>query len=58
MAKIYAPKLTEAQYFHVMNAMNSYGVDVNEKAEETLLEGNVNLHNQTLEALNKAQEEK
>ena len=56
MARYYTPKLTEAQYFHVLDAMENYGVDVYNEAEDTLLEGTVKLHERTTEALMKAQE--
>ena len=58
MVKIYSPKLTEAQYFHVLDAMGNHGVDVYEEAENSLLEGTVKLHERTNEALMKAQEKK
>ena len=58
MAKYYTPKLTEAQYFHVIDAMGNHGVDVYEEAESSLLEGTVKLHERTLEALMKAQKKK
>tara|TARA_R110000796_G_C14214882_1_gene393764 strand:+ start:139 stop:294 length:156 start_codon:yes stop_codon:yes gene_type:complete len=50
MVKIYSPKLTEAQYFHVMEAMRSYGYDAMQCIET---EG---LHKRTEEALMKAQD--
>tara|TARA_R110001583_G_scaffold17740_1_gene71584 strand:+ start:541 stop:714 length:174 start_codon:yes stop_codon:yes gene_type:complete len=56
MVKIYSPKLTEAQYFHVMDAMGNHEVDVYEEAENSLLEGTVKLHERTKEALMKAQD--
>ena len=49
MVKIYSPRLTEAQYFHVMDAMGNHEVDVYE-------EGTVKLHERTKEALMKAQD--
>tara|TARA_R110001606_G_scaffold123395_1_gene256634 strand:- start:879 stop:1052 length:174 start_codon:yes stop_codon:yes gene_type:complete len=56
MVKIYSPKLTEAQYFHVMDAMGNHEIDVYEEAENSLLEGTVKLHERTKEALMKAQD--
>ena len=56
MVKIYSPKLTEAQYFHVLDAMGNHGVNVYEEAENSLLEGTVKLHERTKEALMKAQD--
>ena len=55
MAKYYTPKLTEAQYFHVMEAMDCYGVDVYEGYMGKQLE---KLHERTKQALMKAQEKK
>ena len=52
MAKYYTPKLTKAQYDHVMEAMQSYGYDAMQCIET---EG---LHKRTLEALMKEQEKK
>jgi hypothetical protein len=57
MARYYTPKLTEAQYFHVLDAMINYGfVDGPYCLEDTLLEGTVKLHERTLETLMEAQE--
>ena len=56
MAKYYTPKLTEAQYFHVLNAMNCYGYDVSDNAEQANDKRQLRLHEQTEEALMKAQE--
>ena len=56
MVKIYSPRLTEAQYFHVMDAMGNPEIDVYEEAENSLLEGTVKLHERTKEALMKAQD--
>ena len=56
MARYYTPKLTEAQYFHVLDAMGKYGVDVYNEADDTLLEGTVKLHERTLETLMEAKE--
>jgi len=56
MARYYTPKLTEAQYFHVLDAMEHYGVDVYNEAENSLLEGTVKLHERTLETLMEAKE--
>lgn len=55
MAKYYTPKLTEAQYFHVLDAMDCYGTDINEGYLKEQLE---KLHERTHEALMKAQEKK
>ena len=60
MAKYYTIKLTEAQYNHVLYAMNSYEQDLFEEArmlekEET---SQTKLHERTEEALRKAQERK
>tara|TARA_R100000655_G_scaffold28068_3_gene57020 strand:- start:3908 stop:4084 length:177 start_codon:yes stop_codon:yes gene_type:complete len=52
MAKYYTPKLTEAQYFHVMEAMDCYGTDIyNHEGEPE-----IKLHERTNKALMKAQE--
>ena len=56
MARYYTPKLTEAQYFHVLDAMGNHGVNVYEEAENSLLEGTVKLHERTLETLMEAKE--
>ena len=58
MAKYYTPKLTEAQYFHVLNAMNCYGYDISDNAEDTGDVATLRLHERTEEALMKAQEKK
>ena len=55
MAKYYTLKLTKAQYFHVLDAMGSYGTDVYEGYLGKKLE---KLHERTEEALMKAQEKK
>jgi len=55
MAKYYTPKLTEAQYFHVMDAMRNHGVDVYEEAEATGWTKGIKLHERTEAALMKAQ---
>jgi len=55
MTKYYTPKLTEAQYFHVLAAMDCYGTDINEGYLKAQLE---KLHERTNEALMKAQEKK
>ena len=56
MVKYYTLKLTEAQYFHVLDAMDCYYGGVQNDADDTLLEGTVKLHERTREALMKAQE--
>ena len=56
MARYYTPQLTEAQYFHVLDAMDCYYGDVQNDADDTLLEGTVKLHERTLETLMEAQE--
>jgi len=56
MARYYTPKLTEAQYFHVLDAMINYGKDVYNEAEDTLLEGTAKLHERTLETLMEAKD--
>jgi len=56
MAKYYTPKLTEAQYFHVLLAMNLYGTTVYEEAEGTEYTSETKLHERTNKALMKAQE--
>lgn len=53
MTKYYTPKLTEAQYFHVLDAMGSYATDINEGYLQEQLE---KLHERTTQALMKAQE--
>jgi len=55
MAKYYTIKLTEAQYFHVLDAMGCYGVDIYEGYLGKQLE---KLHERTRESLFKAQEKK
>ena len=55
MTKYYTLKLTEAQYFHVLSAMDCYGTDINEGYLQAQLE---KLHERTTEALMKAQEKK
>ena len=50
MTKYYTPKLTEAQYFHVLDAMLCYGSEQdNDKSQ-------LRLHERTEQALMKAQE--
>ena len=56
MARYYSPKLTEAQYIHVLDAMINYGKDVYNEAEDTLLEGTAKLHERTLKTLMETQE--
>ena len=58
MAKYYTPKLTEAQYFHVLAAMDSYGVDCLNAFEDMGMKSLYTLHERTEEALMKAQEKK
>ena len=58
MAKYYTLKLTEAQYFHVIDAMINHGQDVYNEAEDTLLEGTARLHERTLKTLMETQEKK
>jgi len=58
MAKYYTLKLTEAQYDHVLDAMNCYSCDVYDNAESTGDQATARLHERTLEALMKAQEKK
>ena len=58
MAKYYTPKLTEAQYFHVLLAMNLYGTTIHDEAEGTEYTSEIKLHERTEEALMKAQEKK
>jgi len=55
MTKYYTLKLTEAQYFHVLDAMGCYGVDIYEGYLGKQLE---KLHERTRESLFKAQEKK
>ena len=56
MAKYYTPKLTEAQYFHVLTAMSEQGrIEYNQFEESGLTKG-IKLHERTEEALMKAQE--
>ena len=56
MAQYYRPKLTEAQYFHVLLAMSEQGrIEYNE-FESTGLTKGIKLHERTEEALIKAQE--
>jgi len=52
MTKYYTVKLTEDQYPHVMQAMNSYFYDVSDYEGEP----EITLHKQTEQALTKAQE--
>ena len=52
MAKYYTPKLTKAQYFHVLMAMDVYGMEITEGYLKAQLE---KLHERTNEALMKAQ---
>ena len=56
MAKYYTPKLTEAQYFHVLYAMDDFGNFVYENADTTGYISQKNLHDRTEKALMKAQE--
>ncbi len=56
MAKYYTVKLTEAQYLHVLLAMNLYGTTVHEEAEGTEYTREIKLHERTNAALMKAQE--
>ena len=58
MTKYYTPKLTKAQYRHVLSAMNCYGYDVYDNAEDTGDQKTARLHERTEEALRKAQEKK
>lgn len=58
MAKYYTVKLTEAQYFHVLNAMLCYGYDVYDIAEQDNDKRQVRLHERADKALMKAQEKK
>lgn len=55
MTKYYTVKLTEAQYNHVLDAMNCYGVDVYDNAEDTGDQATARLHERTEAALMKAQ---
>ena len=55
MAQYYTPKLTEAQYLHVLDAMGCYGTDIYEGYLGKKLE---QLHERTTEVLMKAQERK
>ena len=52
MAKYYTVKLTEDQYSHVWYAMNNYISDIHDYEGET----EIKLHEQTEQALTKAQE--
>tara|TARA_R100000234_G_scaffold117686_2_gene96598 strand:- start:18399 stop:18572 length:174 start_codon:yes stop_codon:yes gene_type:complete len=56
MAKYYTPKLTKSQFFHVLRAMDSYGYDVLDNAEFGNDKSELRLHEQTNEALMKAEE--
>ena len=56
MAKYYTPKLTEAQYFHVLNAMTEQGRIEQDEFEATGSTKGIKLHERTNEALMKAQE--
>ena len=56
MTKYYTPKLTEAQYFHVLDAMLYYGYDVSAIAEQDNDKSQLRLHERTEQALMKAQE--
>ena len=56
MAQYYRQKLTEAQYFHVLLAMDSYGYDVSDNAEFSNDKSELRLHEQTNKALMKAEE--
>ena len=58
MAKYYTIKLTEAQYFHVLDAMSCYGYDVSDNAEFDTDKRQLRLHERTRESLFKAQEKK
>ena len=58
MAKYYTPKLTEAQYLHVLNAMTEQGRSEYDEFEATGLTKGMKLHERTEEALMKAQEKK
>ena len=58
MAKYYTPKLTEAQYDHVLDAMREYGGIVYDEAEACGYKSQVKLHERTEAALMKAQEKK
>ena len=58
MAKYYTPKLTEAQYLHVLNAMTEQGRIEYDEFEATGLTKGMKLHERTEEALMKAQEKK
>tara|TARA_R100000995_G_scaffold17493_1_gene6932 strand:- start:719 stop:895 length:177 start_codon:yes stop_codon:yes gene_type:complete len=52
MTKYYTPKLTESQYFHLLEAMRCYGSDIYDYEGEP----EIKLHERTNEALMKAQE--
>ena len=58
MAKYYIIKLTKAQYFHVLRAMDSYGYDVLDNAEFGNDKSELRLHERAEEALMKAEEKK
>ena len=58
MAKYYTPKLTEAQYLHVLAAMDCYGVDCLNAFKDMGMKSLYTLHERTEEALMKAQEKK
>ena len=58
MTQYYTPKLTERQYFHVLQAMHSYGYDVLDNAEFDNDKSQLRLHERAEEALMKAQERK
>ena len=54
MAKYYTIKLTEAQYFHVLRAIDSYGYDVLDNAEFGNDKSELRLHERTEDALRNA----
>tara|TARA_S200000501_G_scaffold111231_1_gene104663 strand:- start:519 stop:713 length:195 start_codon:yes stop_codon:yes gene_type:complete len=56
MTKYYTPKLTKAQYFHVLNAIWDYGETI--KTSQLSNKNEINLHERTEDALMKAQERK
>ena len=55
MTKYYTPKLTKAQLFHLLAAMESYGIDLDNKVEDCFGDKSErNLHKRAETALIKA----